>query len=164
MIVEVTGDVSDAALHSEHLSFPQESVEAIAQLILLRAARHPELTELPVKDVIISVNGKALPKSSTLQLGDMIYVPVREFANAAGMQMKWNPKTGELALTRSNQTLTLSAGSFSVQGIGPKAVFMKTPVLTEAGQPVMVLKDLMALVGGSITRPDGKDYKVQVND
>lgn len=140
--------------------FPPQAVEAAVGTILLRGARQAKLTGIPVNAALVAVNGKPLGMGA-LMTGKQVYVPVAEFAKAMGMQSQWNAKTGALTLTGTKQKpITLTAGSMAGK-VGTTTVALQTPVLKEAGQPVMTLQDLLTLTGGRITSRKGSVIAVK---
>ncbi len=152
LVVDISGSPSDSALRSGvTATFPPAAVEAVAYQILLRASREAKLTGVPTLDAHVAVNGKPL-SDKALTVDRQTYVPVAAFAEAMGMQSRWNNKTGALTLSGANhKPISLTAGSTAATE-GAKAVALKTPVLKENGQPVMTLSDLLTLVNGRVTR------------
>lgn len=146
-----------------HEPFPPESVLAIGQMIDLRLARQFLLTSAPSHGVRVAVNGTTLPAQAALLVGKQLYVPVTEFAKAAGWQSQWNVTTGMLTLTSpTQQHITLAAGSTAVKQGDTAAPALKSPVLKEANQPVMVLADLLVLTKGRIIEQQGNSFKITV--
>ncbi len=131
--------------------FPTAAVEAVAYQILLRASQQPELTGVTPEQAQVAVNGHALPKGA-MRVAGQTYVPVQAFAKAMGLTTGWNAKTGALTLTGPQQKpIALTAGSTAVTIGGIKAAALQTPVLKQAGEPVMTLADLRTLTGGRVT-------------
>ena len=149
-----------ASRQSSRTPFPPSAVEAVAYQILLQASRQAKLTGVSTQDAHVAVNGKPLD-TSALMASRQVYVPVAEFAKAMGMQSQWNAKTGALTLTKAAQKpITLTAGSTAGK-VGTAEVALTTPVLKEAGQPVMTLHDLLTLTGGRIVSQKGTAIAVK---
>lgn len=146
-----------------HQPLSAESVLAIGNMIDLRLARQALFARAPAKAALVAVNGTELPAQAALLVGKQLYVPVTEFAKAAGWTSQWNVTTGRLTLTSpTQQQITLAAGSTAVKQGDTAAPALKCPVLKEANQPVMVLSDLLTLTKGRITEQQGNSFKVAV--
>ncbi len=138
--------------------FPPQAVEAVAYQILLRASQYPDITGVMAQQAQVAVNGHTLPKGALL-VGKQVYVPVQAFAQAMGMTSRWDTKTGALTLSGAGRkTVALRAGSVQVDGGGAS---LKVPVLKQAGQPIMMLEDLLTLTGGRVTGRSGNTVQVK---
>lgn len=142
------------------MRFPSAAIEAVANTVLLRAARQPDLTGIFAQTARLTVNGSPLSGNS-LTVGKQVYVPAMEFAKAMGLQSQWDEKTGTLTLSGPNQQpITVTATSTDAR-VGQKSVSLKTPVLKEANQPVMALDDLLTLVKGKVISREGNAVEVK---
>ena len=156
----------NASKQGGHEPFPMSSVEAIGNTILMRLARNPELTGVPTQAARVAVNGQQMPARSALLIGKQLYVPVTEFAKAAGWKSQWDAKTGALTLTNpmnKQQPITLAAGSTAVSEKGKaRPVSLQSALLKEANQPVMLLDDLLTLTKGRIANRTGNSFRITV--
>ncbi|MBV9849229.1 MAG: hypothetical protein JO250_06025 [Armatimonadetes bacterium] len=152
MVVLIDGSRSwTAGKQGSQPAFSPQVVETVAQTILLRASRQANLIRVPRREVRLTVNGRALSGIAAVP-GGQLYVPVANFAKAAGLQNQWKAKTGALMLTSpTHQPISVTAGSTAAR-VGIKDVALLTPVLKEGGQPVMTLHDLLTLVGGRVAQ------------
>ncbi|MDQ2731735.1 MAG: copper amine oxidase N-terminal domain-containing protein, partial [Armatimonadota bacterium] len=92
-----------AARAGDYPLLAPDAMDAVANSILLRLAGEAQLTGVPVRTATVLVNGKQLPSQNALLSGGQVYLPVKEFAKAAGWKSQWNPTTGALALNAPSQ-------------------------------------------------------------
>ncbi len=156
-----SGLSNDAAKAGAQDMVPADAIQAIAYQILLRGSQQAKLTDISAQDAHVAVNGKRMPKNSLL-VGKQVYVPVQEFAKAMGLTSQWDTKSGALTLSGpKHKTITLTAGSTQASVGGVKAAALTVPVLKDAGQPVMMLDDLLTLTGGRVTGHVGNTVQVK---
>jgi hypothetical protein len=160
--VRINASLSNVASRNDvKAEFPALAVEAVANMILLRLARHADLTGIPARPLAVAVNGKPL-SGAPLGVGDKVFVSVAELAKAAGWKCAWDAKTGGLKLTKAaEKPITLAAGSASAKvADSTTPVTLKVPVLKESGQPVMELQDLVRLLKGKVVKREGGRLEV----
>ncbi len=163
VVVEIDGSLSTAAARADlRAEFPPEAVEAIAETILLRLSRVASIAGKGSGSAAVAVNGQALPGRATLVSGQP-KVAVADVAKLAGWKVAWDAKTGKVALSRGGRQVRLAAGSMSATvGGGAKQVALKSPVLKDAGQPVMDLGELVGLLGGKVVEKTAERVSVKI--
>jgi hypothetical protein len=127
-------------------------------MMVLRAARVPELTGLQPQRATVTLNGRLVASDAVL-VASMVYMPVLDYAAAAGWRATWDAETGALALSKAGRpAVALKALSASVNG-GPAT--LAVPLLSDTGKPVMALADLVSVLGGTLTRAGSEISIVQ---
>ncbi len=149
--VHLNGSQSNVAerAHST-IKFPAQSLDSIAFLIFLKAARHPELTGVTSRPVKVLVNGEAITAGNPIVVGKTVYVPAIDIAKKAGFVATWDEPTGKLFITSETRAVNLLAGFDKAITANGKITKMKMPVLKEGGLPVMSLTDLVDVLGGKL--------------
>lgn len=159
------------------LQIPPSVAEAVAHMILLKAARGSNLSQKtlhinplepagPDLSVLIRVNGELLPRHSCQQVGEQIYAPVLPFADAAhqNLQARWEPSVGALMLLGPPYpVLTLATGSIIVKEGPPTKTMLKVPLFKDGNQPYMALSDLLSLLPRSKMQAEGEGFSIQAS-
>ncbi len=160
--VRIVGSQSNVARKSHsQIQYPAESLDSIAYLILLKAARHPELTDVKSRPVKVYVNDQAITSGFPIMVGKTVYVPAIDLAKKAGFAAKWDERTGKLVITVKSNTVTFLAGFDKAMTGNGKISKMKMPVLKEGGLPVMSLMDIVDVLGGKVEN-DETTYYVRI--
>jgi hypothetical protein len=161
--VIVRGGLSNVAARAQvKADFPPEAVEAIAETILLRLSRVASIAGKGGGSANVAVNGQTMPGRATL-VGGQPKVVVADVAKLAGWKVAWDAKTGKVTLSRGGRTVNLAAGSMSATvGADAKRVALKSPVLKDAGQPVMDLAELVGLLGGKVVSKSADRVSVRI--
>ena len=95
-----------------------------------------------------------------MRVAGQTYVPIAEFARAAGLTSRWNNKTGVLTLSGAGRKpVILMAGGMGATVA--RARVLPVPVLKQNGQAVMTLTDLLAVTGGRIVGKSGNTVQVK---
>ena len=150
---------SQATQSGKNEPFPTGAIEIAAYQCLLRASQQTALTGVFTQSASLSVNGHTLP-TGTLRVAGQTYVPVAEFARAAGLTSRWNNKTGVLTLSGAGRKpVILMAGGMGATVA--RARVLSVPVLKQNGQAVMTLTDLLAVMGGRIVGKSGNTVQVK---
>ncbi len=163
LFLDVDGSLSNRAAREQvKAEFPPEAVEAIAETILLRLSRVASIAGKGSGSAAVAVNGQALPGRTTLVSGRP-KVAVADVAKLAGWKVAWDAKTGKVTLSRGGRQVRLAAGSMSATvGAEAKRVALKSPVLKDAGQPVMDLGELAGLLGGMVVEKTAERVSVKI--
>lgn len=165
VMADIHVGVSPDGMSKKVAEFPPEAVEALAHLLLLRAARQPELTGVEARKPTVTVNGRAMPAGKCVRVGKRVYVPVSAFAPLAGAQARWDATTGELHLVRGGLWRTLRFGDGKAKTPQGASAPLKVPLLKDGGEPVLLLDDLVMLLNGRVTQAaaaDGDAYHVSL--
>jgi hypothetical protein len=158
--IRIGGTGATQIRRKQRPNLPCDTLEAVAHLMLLKAGKLPEQTGIAPSLPTILINGKTLPAGKARRIAGRVYVPVAEFAQAAGIRASWNRPRCELTLfPPSGGAYLLRFGSAEAED-GDRRVRLKVPLLREGEQAVMELSDLAALMGGRVTT-QGNTYGIR---
>jgi hypothetical protein len=160
-VIHLEGCLSNvASRQGVRAEFPALAVEAVANMILLRLAKHPELTGVKTESLTVTVNGSPLSQAP-VAVGGRVFVSVLGAAKAAGMECAWDAKTGNLTLSRGTERPVALIAGVSLANVNAVSKgSLRAFVLKEAGQPVMELQDLVRLLKGKVVKREGGKLEV----